>query len=84
MGLAWTIVFRDHDVYHTNARRMLRKGLAPTAIPQYRPLIEGLAHKFLGEVANRTLDISEVMQPWAPSPRIYLFLRFVSQAYGAY
>ena len=57
------LFFRDHDVNHNNARRMLRKGLAPTVILHYRPLIEGLAHKFLGEVANRTLDISEVVQP---------------------
>ena len=62
MGAAWTIVFRDHDTVHNNARRMLRKGLAPSAIPQYRAFIEGTAHKFLGEVANRTLDISDVMQ----------------------
>ena len=63
MGCAWTIVFRDHDFIHNDARRMLRKGLAPTATPQYRPLIEAMAHRFLGEVANRTLDISELMQP---------------------
>ncbi len=43
---------------------MLRKGLGPSAIPHYRALIEGMAHKFLGEVANRTLDISDVMQAW--------------------
>ena len=63
MGAGWTIVFRDHDFVHNSARRMLRKGLGPSAIPLYRALIEGTAHKFLGEVANRTLDISDAMQP---------------------
>jgi hypothetical protein len=63
MGFAWTIVFRDHDFIHKDARRMLRKGLAPTAIPEYQRLVEAMAHKFLGEVANQTLDISDVMQP---------------------
>ena len=63
MGAAWTIVFRDHDPFHRKARRMLRNGLARSDIPHYHPLIEAMAHKFLGEVANRTLDISEVMQP---------------------
>jgi cytochrome P450 len=63
MGAAWTIVFRDHDATHNEARRILRKGLAPSAIPHYRILIEAMAHKFLGEVVNRTLDISDMMQP---------------------
>ena len=63
MGAAWTIVFRDHDATHNDARRMLRKGLAQSVIPQYRALVEAGAHKFLGEVANKTLDISEVMHP---------------------
>ena len=63
MGAAWTIVFRDHDATHNDARRMMRKGLAPSAIPHYHALIEGTAHKFLGELANRTLDISDVVQP---------------------
>ena len=63
MGAAWTIVFRDDDVVHNDARRMLKKGLAKTAITRYRALIEEMSHKFLGEVANQTLDISDVMQP---------------------
>jgi len=85
MGAAWTIVFRDHDAAHNDARRMLRKGLGPNAIPQYRALIESAAHKFLGEVANQTLDISEVMQPWVVSLLpIFFFLPFMSQARGTH
>jgi len=85
MGAAWTIVFRDHDATHKDARRMLRKGLELSAIPQYRALIEAAAHKFLGEVANQTLDISEVMQPWVVSPLpIFFFLPLVSQAHGTH
>jgi hypothetical protein len=64
MGFAWTIIFRDHDFIHNDSRRMMRKGLASTAIPHYHNLIETMAHKFLGEIANRALDISDVMQPY--------------------
>jgi hypothetical protein len=64
MGFAWTIIFRDHDFIHNDSRRMMRKGLSSTAILQYHPLIETMAHKFVGEVANRTLNISDVMQPY--------------------
>jgi len=85
MGAAWTIVFRDHDATHNDARRMLRKGLGPNTIPQYRGLIESAAHKFLGEVANQTLDISAVMQQWVVSPLpIFFFLPFVAQAHGTH
>ena len=63
MGIAWTTVFRDHDHDHNEARRMLRNGLAASNINHYHPLIEATAHKLLGEVANQTLNISEVMQP---------------------